>query len=238
MVVQQISHYWLLEKIAEGGMGVVYRAHDTTLGRNVALKLLPDELMSDSDRRRRFLREARTAAALNHPNICTIYEVGEDQGRTFIAMELVPGDTLAAKLIAGPLPLPDLLRIAREVAEGLAEAHAHGIVHRDLKPQNLMVMPDGRVKILDFGLAKPTEPSEVSEHSSTLTREGLVVGTIPYLSPEQALGKPVDARSDVFSFGTVLYQMATGRRPFRGETTAAVVEKILETEPELGPVTE
>ena len=235
MTDQQISHYRILERLAAGGMGVVYRAHDITLGRTVALKLLPEELMGDSERRRRFLREARTAASLNHPGICTIYEVGEDRGRTFIAMELVPGVTLASKLANGPLPIPDLLYLALEIAEGLAEAHAHGITHRDLKPQNLMVMPNGHAKVLDFGLAKATGPvpNDDTLPSSTLSREGLVVGTVPYLSPSKRLVARSISRSDIFSFGTVLYEMAAGRRPFRGVSVASVVAEILRAEPEL-----
>lgn len=237
MISATVSHYRLREKLGQGGMGVVYRAEDTTLLRDVALKLLPEEFSSDGERRKRFLREARTAAALNHPGICTIHEVGEDAGRLFIAMELVPGQTMAEILADGPLSLPDLLRTALEIAEALAEAHAHNIVHRDLKPQNVMLTPGGRTKILDFGLAKPVDPAETPtfdselETSSFLSREGVVVGTVPYLSPEQALGKSVDSRSDVFSFGTMLYEMATRTRPFRGDTVASVVARILETEP-------
>jgi Tol biopolymer transport system component len=228
-----IGHYEVLERLAAGGMGVVYRAEDVNLRRVVALKLLPDELTDDPERRKRLVREARTAASLSHPNICTIYEVGEDRGRIFVAMELVPGTTLASRLASGPLPGPELLSIARDLAEGLAEAHARGVVHRDFKPQNVMITPAGRAKILDFGLAKLTSPlADDSPTSSILSREGLIVGTAPYMSPEQAQGAPLDATSDVFSFGTVAYQMATGRRPFQGETAAAVIAEILKADPE------
>ncbi len=233
MSSEQIAHYQVLEKLAAGGMGVVYRARDLNLERPVAVKLLPEELTHDSERRKRLLREARIAASLNHPNICTVYEVGEDRGRIFIAMEFVPGSTLASRLEGGPLPTRELLAIALEIAEGLAEAHAADVIHRDLKPQNVMVTPSGRTKILDFGLAKmvPTVAEDAAT-SSMLSSAGLVVGTLPYMSPEQVQGGAIDARSDVFSYGVVLYQMVSGRRPFRGDTAPSVAAEILKGDPE------
>jgi Tol biopolymer transport system component/tRNA A-37 threonylcarbamoyl transferase component Bud32 len=250
-----LSHYRLVEKIGAGGMGVVYRGEDVTLKRPVALKFLTQASYAREDRRARFLREARLAAALNHPNICTIYEVvevqpGEEQvlpsgerlaaGTPFIAMELIEGCTLQTVLRkSGPLPLDDLLRIALQVAEGLAAAHARAIIHRDLKPGNVMLTEDGRAKILDFGLAKPLATAEhddevmeaVDQISTELSQEGMVVGTAAYMSPEQALGERLDTRSDVFSFGTLLYEMVTGTRPFRGESKTSTLAKILEGEP-------
>ena len=238
-----LSNHRILEKIGEGGMGVVYRAEDTRLGREVAIKVLPATSAARDDLRVRLLREARMAAALNHPNLCTIHEVGELEGGTpFIVMELLRGETLHA-LIArtGALPVKDLVDIAVQIAEGVAEAHLHQIVHRDLKPQNVMVNAGGRVKVLDFGLAKPlqeVEPSDdvmtrAASHSSEMSKRGHVVGTAAYMSPEQALGEQVDSRSDVFSFGTMLYEMATAQRPFRGRTLTSTIAKILETEPPL-----
>jgi serine/threonine protein kinase len=251
-----ISHYRILEKIGEGGMGVVYRAEDTKLGRNVAMKLLSARFSAREDFRIRMLREARTAAALNQSNICTIHEVGELQhettlpdgdrdmvlsaGTPYIVMELLRGQTLHALLSpSGPLPVKDALEIAVQVAEGLAEAHSYHIVHRDLKPQNVMVDVNGRVKILDFGLAKPLQTTEVQDEVMTLastqsdemTRQGHILGTVAYMSPEQAVGTAVDSRSDVFSFGTMLYEMTSGQRPFQGQTATGTLAKILEAEP-------
>ena len=225
-----VSHYRIVEKIGEGGMGLVFRAEDITLRRPVALKVLSETAAAGGGAMARLLREARSAAALNHPNICTIYEVHESDDASFIAMELVEGETLHDLLDrAGPLPFGRLLDMAVDVADGLAEAHARRIVHRDLKPQNIMVTRQGRVKILDFGLAIPSPPAAAhdAEVSTSRTRSsggqaiaggaraGGPQGTLPYMSPEQALGKEVDARSDIFSFGTVLYEMATGRCPSR-----------------------
>ena len=251
-----LSRYSVIGKLGSGGMGVVYRAEDLTLERPVALKFLGGALLSHELTRARFLREARTAAALNHPNVCTIYEVGEVEpgeeqvaggggrlqaGTPFIAMELVEGRPLEAIVRErGSVPLDALLPIALQLAEGMAAAHARGIVHRDLKPGNVMVTPEGRVKILDFGLAKPLEParpcdaagSAAETASAELTREGLVIGTAAYMAPEQAKGEPVDSRSDVFSFGVVLYELATGTRAFRGATTLSTLAKIIESEPE------
>ena len=223
-----VSHYRVEDEIGRGGMGVVYRAVDTGLGRRAAIKLLPPDATGDSERHRRFIQEARAASALNHPNIVTIYEVGEHEGTTFIAMELVDGLPLDTLLAKGPLPLATALDYATQTAAALEAAHAAGIVHRDIKPANIMITGDGRVKVLDFGLAKLIErPAAEATMSAFDTMPGIVVGTAAYMSPEQAQGRPVDARSDVFSFGVVLYEMLTGQRPFAGGSSAALISAIL-----------
>jgi serine/threonine protein kinase len=236
---QTLSHYRLVEKIGEGGMGVVYRAEDTKLRRQVALKVLPPELVANEERRLRFLREARTAAAVNHPNIAHVYEIDEADGVVFITMELVEGKTLRRQMGGKALPMKETLRIATEISEGLARAHQAHVIHRDLKPDNVMVAPDGHVKILDFGLAKlhedrdearRTELSHLETVSGEMTREGKVMGTPAYMSPEQARGTPVDTRSDLFAFGTTLYEMATGRVPFKGKTTTDTLSAIIRDE--------
>jgi predicted ATPase/predicted Ser/Thr protein kinase len=220
-----IGHYRVLGKIGCGGMGVVYEAEDLKLGRRVALKFLPEELAEDPESLQRFRREARSASALNHPNICTIYEVNEANGRAFIAMELVEGKTLRELLVCGSLPMRKAIEIAAQVAEGLTKAHEAGIAHRDLKPENLMVSDDGFVKILDFGLAKLASPE--SDICATATTPGLVMGTLGYMSPEQASGDRLDFRSDQFSFGLVLYEMVTGKRAFQRSTAAETLVAIL-----------
>jgi serine/threonine protein kinase/tetratricopeptide (TPR) repeat protein len=235
-----LSHYRLVEKVGQGGMGVVYRALDSRLNRHVAIKILPPEFTADAERRQRFEREARAAAALNHPNIAVIHEVGEHEGTQFIVMELVPGRSLRDVVGRGPMSLPEWLEVALPMAAGLAHAHEHGIVHRDLKPENVMITPERQVKLLDFGLARSMAPagpgggapSVVETISADLTRDGTVAGTVPYMSPERALGKVVDARSDLFSLGIVLHEMATGRRPFQGESWASTLARIIEAEPE------
>jgi len=232
-----VGPFRVLERIGRGGMGIVYRAEDKRLARMVALKLLPKELEKDGERRQRLLREARSAAAVSHPNVATIYEVGEDAGRTYIAMELVAGQTLRQRLEAGRLSQRDVTRIATGIARGLARAHESGIVHRDLKPDNVMIDRDGEPKVLDFGLAKLRDEAlaadgEQTSTATALTREGAVLGTPGYMSPEQILGRPVDARTDVFAFGVVLYEMATGVRPFRGSSTMEVAIQIERDEPE------
>ncbi|TNF80531.1 MAG: tetratricopeptide repeat protein [Acidobacteria bacterium] len=241
MIGTTLSHFKITAKLGEGGMGEVWAAEDIDLHRPVALKVLAKETLEREDMRARFLREARTAAALNHPNICTIYEVGEVDQVPFIAMELVEGTGLDSCLGgAEPLALKEVVRLAVLVAEGMAAAHAQGIVHRDLKPGNVMLTPDGQVKILDFGLAKPQGAFVEGAAGGTLaetitaemTKQGTILGTVSYMSPEQAEGKVVDSRSDVFSFGVLLYQMATGQLPFRGDTSTATLAKILEAEPE------
>jgi eukaryotic-like serine/threonine-protein kinase len=214
-----IAKYQLRKRLGEGAMGVVYEAEDKALRRVVALKLLHPRVAEDPDRKRRFLREGRLAAHLNHPCIATVYEVGEADGRIFIAMELVKGEILAGIIERHPQGMPwiEALRIFREVARGLRKAHDAGIIHRDLKPDNVMVGEEGIVKILDFGVAKPTETFDI-KFTDVKTHSGSLVGTPAYMSPEQAAGKPVDARSDVFSIGVVLYEMLTGHRPFVRDT--------------------
>src|SRR5262249_1793503 len=207
-------HYRIESKLGEGGMGVVYKAHDTHLDRPVAIKVLTPEAASDPARRQRFIQEARAASALDHPNIVTVYDIAEAEGQHFIVMQYVAGKTLRELLRRGGLPLKETLRSAIQTADALAQAHTHGIVHRDLKPENIMVTEQGQVKVLDFGLAKLAERTESGESAPTetlklQTEEGTILGTVAYMSPEQADGKKVDARSDIFSFGSVLYEMLT-----------------------------
>src|SRR6185436_3544534 len=232
-----LSHYRLLEEIGRGGMGVVYKALDTTLDREVALKVLPLEATSDPDRLERFRREAKAVAALNHPGIVTIYSVEEAEGIHFLTMELVSGRTLHEVIQEGGLPLEKIFQIAVPLAEALSAAHERGIVHRDLKPSNVVVTEEGRLKVLDFGLAKLLSPKEgFSEGSLPPTRtlataEGKILGTVPYMSPEQVAGKTVDHRSDIFSLGIILYEMAIGKRPFSGESSAELASSILRDQP-------
>ena len=231
-----IGHYRLVEEAGRGGMGVVYKAEDTRLHRFVALKILPEQVGEDSVDLVRFRREAEAASALNHPNIVTIYEIGQDGSTHYIAMELVEGKTLRELLVAGLLPIRKAIEIAAQVAEGLAKAHEAGIAHRDLKPENLMVSQDGFVKILDFGLAKlmstSEELSDMCTPSTSATRPGLLLGTLGYMSPEQASGDRLDFRSDQFSFGLVLYEMVTGKRAFQRSTAAETLVAILREQAE------
>ena len=225
MIGKTISHYRIIEKLGEGGMGVVYKAEDTKLERTVALKFLSPHILGDENDRARFVHEAKAAASLNHPNICTVHAIDEVDGDLFIAMEFVDGENLRTRLRAGPLEVDDALDIAAQIAEGLSDAHRTGIVHRDIKPANIVVTPDGLVKIMDFGLARRPGGAQ-------LTRAGTTMGTVAYMSPEQARGGTVDHRTDLWSLGVVLYEMVVGRRPFRGDHDQAVIYSILNDEPE------
>src|SRR5438132_1522725 len=230
-----ISHYHILSRIGAGGMGEVYLAQDTKLDRKVAIKFLPQDSIADEQARKRLVREARAAARLDHPNICAIHEVGEEDGSTFIVMQYVEGETLASRIDRKPLESKESLDIATQIADALAEAHAHNIIHRDIKPQNIMITSRGQVKVLDFGLAKVVRERSLAESKaeteSLLTEAGIILGTVPYMSPEQVRGEVLDARSDIFSLGAVLYELVTGTQPFAAANAASTISTILTREP-------
>src|SRR5579862_308735 len=238
LIGQTISHYRIIEKLGGGGMGVVYRAEDPRLHRNVALKFLPDNVVQESQALARFQREAQAASALNHPNICTVYDVGEDKGKAFIVMEYLEGVMLKALIARQPIELQHLLEISGEIADALAAAHAKNIIHRDIKPENIFICGSGHPKVLDFGLAKINETHEKGGETTifALSEVGIALGTLPYMSPEQLQGLPVDHRTDIFSLGAVLYEMAAGQRPFIGGTSLELSSSILRDTPK--PITE
>ncbi len=231
MVGRKLGSYEVVEKLGEGGMGEVWRARDTRLNRSVAVKVLPTGMADDPARRQRFEQEARSLAALNHPNIVAVYDIGQSEGQAYLVSELVDGESLRKLIERGPVSGRRLADIAVQAAEGIAAAHSLGIVHRDLKPENIMLTRDGRVKVLDFGLAKQNLAGGEEAATVLLSQPGMVFGTVGYMSPEQVRGEPVDARSDLFSLGCVIYELAAGRRPFEGKSAADTMSAILTQDP-------
>ena len=239
MIGTKLAHFTITAHLGSGGMGDVYQATDSKLGRSVAIKLLPEAFVHDAERAARFEREARVLASLNHPNIAAIYSIEESGGRKFLVMELVLGETLAERIKRGALPLEESLEIATQITDALEAAHEKGITHRDLKPANIKTTPEGKVKVLDFGLAKAfagEAANPVNSNSPTMslmaTQQGIILGTAAYMSPEQAKGKEVDRRTDIFAFGAVLYEMLTGRQAFGGEDIADILSRVLRSEPD------
>ncbi|HEU5239432.1 MAG TPA: protein kinase, partial [Pyrinomonadaceae bacterium] len=234
MIPQQVSHYRIIRKLGSGGMGEVFLAQDTKLERKVAIKMLPAKSIDDPYARKRLFREARTAATLDHPNICAIHEINEDADCVFIVMQYVEGETLGTRLLESPLRQEEVLDVGTQIAEALSEAHAVGVIHRDIKPQNVIITPRGQVKVLDFGLARVTAADQADPEARTetqLTGEGYIVGTVAYMSPEQLKGQSIDGRSDLFSLGVVLYECATGIPPFTGNSKIEISSKVLQVEP-------
>src|ERR1700726_3033474 len=238
MIDQTISHFRIVEKLGAGGMGVVYKAVDTRLDRPVALKFLPDTMVQDSQALERFRRDARAASALNHPGICTIYDIGEQGGRGFIAMEFIDGETLRSHIHGKALPLEEMLKLGIQIAEALDAAHAEGIIHRDIKPANIFVTKRGQAKVLDFGLAKlvpkgvaSADPDSRGEVLGSTSIVGIISGTPSYMSPEQVRGDDLDPRTDIFSLGLLLYEMATGSQAFSGATGGKIIEAVLTRSP-------
>ena len=243
MIGKTISHYKILEKIGQGGMGEVYRATDTKLDRDVALKVLPEAFASDQQRMARFSREAKVLASLNHPNIASIYGLEESDGKQALVLELVEGETLAERIQKGAIPLEESLKIALQITEALEAAHEKGVIRRDLKPANVKITPEGVVKVLDFGLAKALEDEVTPENihdsptiSQMATKAGIILGTAAYMSPEQAKGKPVDKRTDIWAFGAVVYEMLTGKQTFQGEDVSDTLAAVLRADLEWGKV--
>src|SRR5438132_4609532 len=235
VIGKQIGNYQIISLLGQGGMGEVYLAQDTRIGRKVAIKFLPEYLAADERARKRLVKEAQAAAKLEHPNICGIHEVGEENGRSFIVMQYIEGETLDNRIKRKPLELSESLSIATQIADALAEAHAHGMIHRDIKPSNIMITPRGKVKVLDFGLAKVMSGDGFvdteAETAMLLTQTGVVMGTAPYMSPEQLRAEPLDGRSDIFSYGTVLYEIISGQAPFKARSLAELTSVILMRDP-------
>src|SRR2546425_941242 len=235
MIAESIAHYRIIKKLGAGGMGEVYLALDTKLDRKVAIKVLPPDSLVEENLKKRLLREAKAAAKLDHPNICAVYDINEADSLTFIVMQYIEGETLADTIERKPLQLSDALAIAEQAAEGLAEAHTQGIVHRDIKPHNMMITQRGQLKILDFGLAKQmrtSDPVDFDAPTATLlSTPGHVIGTMPYMSPEQVQGEPLDARSDIFSLGVTFYEMLAGKHPFKDKSAAITMSRILLSDP-------